>query len=309
MAAVESMTILPFMLFSHHTRNIFLIFLALFLVFPVGSFAAPTTNRYFSIIRTLSSQKPDPSASGSTINRYDSLYDIDTTTQLANALHQNFWDFDALERLVKQYIRNGHALKNAPQRTPVYAWELQDSNVLARLRSGDLLVPGSVYLSIANMNSSGAVAVDLTFDPQGNLRRADLLSSLGFRYRGTIANPAIHCAAPPAVAPASFAVNGKAFVLRTLGQLSFASGPLDTIEYQGCGGSVSDSLRYLALFHAPLVSEASSVACGNGIVEKGEKCDLGGSNGKGKGCLSTCTVQRGWKCTGRVGQPSTCTKK
>lgn len=46
------------------------------------------------------------------------------------------------------------------------------------------------------------------------------------------------------------------------------------------------------------------VGCGNGKVEYGEGCDDG--DGKGGGCSSTCTIEKGFECTTTPNGGSAC---
>ncbi len=54
------------------------------------------------------------------------------------------------------------------------------------------------------------------------------------------------------------------------------------------------------------IDEGCPPVCGNGIVEAGEQCD-DGNLVDGDGCSSTCQIEPGFRCRGRMGRLSVCT--
>src|SRR3569832_1172825 len=62
---------------------------------------------------------------------------------------------------------------------------------------------------------------------------------------------------------------------------------------------------FTVLAWLPATGANAQSVCGNGVFDAGEQCDDGDAI-SGDGCLSGCTIQSGWKCSG---QPSVCQPK
>ena len=90
-----------------------------------------------------------------------------------------------------------------------------------------------------------------------------------------------------------------------------ASNPKDPCGSQNCGTAQNGSCNTVlcgtcqtGFFCNNTASTPTCVSlCGNGVLDPGEQCDLGSNNGLGQGCLSDCTTETNWYCSG---SPSVC---